>query len=134
MPWRPDLRRFRACAAALKPWACAAARGGRLAVVFQPHLYSRTRDHAPEFARAFLECDLLAVLPVYAAREAPLPGVDGDLIAAAAAALGHADARFLPSGGSARAVAAMLREHDVCVTMGAGDVTELAPQILEALA
>lgn len=117
---------------ALRP--VAAARGGRLAVLFQPHLYSRTRDHAPEFARAFLECDLLAVLPVYAAREAPLPGVEGNLIADAALALGHADARFLAKEDGAVAMAGLLRDGDVCVTMGAGDVTSLAPRILEALA
>jgi UDP-N-acetylmuramate--alanine ligase len=105
----------------------------RLAVVFQPHLYSRTRQLATEFAGAFLASDLLFVLPVYAAREAPIPGVDGDLIVAEAERLGHAAARFVPSDAAAR-IAASLRAGDVCVTMGAGDVGSLAPAILEALA
>jgi UDP-N-acetylmuramate--alanine ligase len=105
----------------------------RLAVVFQPHLYSRTRQLASEFAGAFLASDLLFVLPVYAAREAPIPGVEGDLIVAEAERLGHAAARFVPSDAAA-SIAASLRAGDVCVTMGAGDVGKLAPAILEALA
>jgi UDP-N-acetylmuramate--alanine ligase len=110
---------------------------GRLAVVFQPHLYSRTKQLAADFAQAFLGCDLLFVLPVYAAREAPLPGVEGDLITAEAARLGHAAARFLSVSSptdAAASVAAALRPGDVCLTMGAGDVGGLAPAILEAIA
>ena len=111
----------------------AAATGGRVVVLFQPHLYSRTRQLATDFAAAFLECDLLFVLPVYAAREAPLPGVEGDLITAEAARQGHAHVRFLPEGDAVAALAAILRPGDVCVAMGAGDVGALAPRILEAL-
>jgi UDP-N-acetylmuramate--alanine ligase len=114
------------------------ASAGRLAVVFQPHLFSRTRQLAPEFAGAFLACDLLFVLPVYAAREAPLPGVEGDLITGEAVRLGHAAAHFFPaslkSGEAVAAIAASLRSGDVCVTMGAGDVGEMGPAILEAVA
>jgi UDP-N-acetylmuramate--alanine ligase len=104
-------------------------------VVFQPHLYSRTRQLAAEFAGAFLASDLLFVLPVYAAREAPMPGVEGDLITVEAARLGHAAARFLPGSLAAATaeIAASLRAGDVCVTMGAGDVGGMAPAILEAL-
>jgi UDP-N-acetylmuramate--alanine ligase len=115
----------------------AAANSGRLVVVFQPHLYSRTRQLASEFAGAFLGCDLLFVLPVYAAREAPIPGVEGGLITEEANRLGHADARFLAPGSGAtlaQQIAASLRAGDVCLTMGAGDVGGLAPGILEAVA
>jgi UDP-N-acetylmuramate--alanine ligase len=119
----------------------ATARSGRLVVVFQPHLYSRTRQLASDFANAFLGSDVLFVLPVYAAREAPLAGVEGDLITDEAARLGHAAARFLdkasPASGwalTAPIIAASLRDGDVCLTMGAGDVGGLAPAILEALA
>lgn len=114
---------------------------GALVVLFQPHLYSRTQQLAPEFARAFLACDRLFVLPVFAAREAPLPGVEGDLITAEAARLGHASARFLAGGSVAASaaaaaieVAASLRPGDVCLTMGAGDVGALAPVILGEVA
>jgi UDP-N-acetylmuramate--alanine ligase len=110
--------------------------GGRLVVVFQPHLYSRTQQLAHEFAAAFLGCDQLYVLPVYAAREAVVPGVEGDLITDAATRLGHGAARFMAAetGGTRKTIAAGLRPGDVCVTMGAGDVGALAPLILEALA
>ena len=108
---------------------------GRLAVLFQPHLFSRTRQLSEEFARAFLGCDLLYVLPVYAAREKPLSGVEGDLIVAAAGRLGHPAATFLPKESSpAQELARNLRSGDLCLTMGAGDVGDLAPAILEAIA
>jgi len=114
--------------------AVATSRGGRLAVVFQPHLYSRTRDLASGFAAAFLASDLLFVLPVYAARETAMPGVEGDLITAEATRLGHADARFLPADlDHVTAVASALRPGDVCVTMGAGDVGAIAPALLRNL-
>ncbi len=111
---------------------------GRLCVLFQPHLYSRTRQLLPEFARALQLSDCLFVLPVYAARESAsegMPGVDGDALVAEAKRLGHVAAMFLPDRETAaRTVAQRLRPDDVCVTMGAGDVGELAPAILEALA
>jgi UDP-N-acetylmuramate--alanine ligase len=108
---------------------------GKITVLFQPHLYSRTQQLASEFADAFLGCDRLFVLPVYAAREAPLPGVDGDRITNEAARLGHPAARFLKAGDDAVAeVAASLRPGDVCLTMGAGDVGSFAPAIMGALA
>lgn len=112
-------------------------RGGRLVVVFQPHLYSRTRQLAADFAGEFLGGDGLFVLPVYPAREAPLPGVEGNLISDEATRLGHADARFLASAATpvaaAPAIARSLRAGDVLVTMGAGDVGSLAPAVLDEL-
>jgi UDP-N-acetylmuramate--alanine ligase len=116
----------------------ASARGGRLVVVFQPHLYSRTRQLAADFAGAFLGCDTLFVLPVYAAREGVMPGVEGHLISDEATRLGHGDSRFLADFrtpvSAAAFVAATLGAGDVCVTMGAGDVGTLSPALLEALA
>lgn len=114
--------------------AVAEARGGRLVVLFQPHLYSRTRDLAADFGAAFLASDLLFVLPVYAAREAPLPGVEGDLITFAATRAGHGAARFLALGENVvDTLVSVLRAGDVCVTMGAGDVGSCAPALLSAL-
>lgn len=107
---------------------------GKLAVIFQPHLYSRTRRFAPEFAAAFLACEHLLVLPVYAARETPLPGSGGDLIAREAGRMGHVSARYVETPEAAvREAARLLRSGDACLTMGAGDVGELAPAVLEAL-
>ena len=107
---------------------------GRLAVLFQPHLYSRTQQLTREFASAFLACDLLFVLPVYAAREVPIPGVEGSSIVEEAIRLGHASAKFIGRETAALDVAGALKAGDVCLTMGAGDVGELAPFILEAVA
>ena len=108
---------------------------GKITVLFQPHLYSRTQQLATDFATAFLACDHLFVLPVYAAREAPLPGVEGDLITTEAARLGHKSVRFLKAGEDvATAVAALLQPGDVCLAMGAGDVGAFAPAILGGLA
>jgi UDP-N-acetylmuramate--alanine ligase len=117
-----------------------AARGmgaARLVAVFQPHLYSRTSQLHREFAAAFQGCDELFVTAVYASREKPMPGVEGDLIAAGAASLGLGkdkvhyvpDPETLPS-----AVAARLRKGDMVITMGAGDIGSRCSRIMEAVA
>ncbi len=121
-----------------------AARGlagsGRVVVVFQPHLYSRTRMFAAEFGAALALADVAVVLDVYAAREAPEPGVSGAMVAAsvreAAARSGATtDVHHQPSLFDAPAqVAALARPDDLVITMGAGDVTMLGPEILAALA
>jgi UDP-N-acetylmuramate--alanine ligase len=107
------------------------AAGGRVIVVFQPHLYSRTRIFAAEFGAALGQADEIFVLDVYAAREDPEPGVTGALIADAVPA-GRAafwpDRTRLPA-----AIADLAKPGDVVLTMGAGDVTRLGPQIVAAL-
>jgi UDP-N-acetylmuramate--alanine ligase len=106
----------------------------RLVAVFQPHLYSRTRELAGAFGRALGEADAVAVLPVYAARERAedFPGVDGRLIAAASAdAPGARPVAWLPGFDVARTwLAATLRAGDLCLVMGAGDVDSLARSIV----
>jgi UDP-N-acetylmuramate--alanine ligase len=98
--------------------------------VFQPHLYSRTALLATELGRALALADVVAVLDVYAARECPRdhPGVSGLAVAEAAAdAAGGGEVLWLPGEGLALPVLAhTLREGDLCVVMGAGDVNELA--------
>jgi UDP-N-acetylmuramate--alanine ligase len=97
--------------------------GRRLVVVFQPHLYSRTRDFAEQFARALLGADLAMVLPIYAAREHPIDGVDAELVVSAARRLGHTAASVGPSvSEAADHVDPMLTKGDVLLTLGAGDV------------
>ena len=104
--------------------------GGRSIVVFQPHLYSRTKAFAQEFAAALDIADKVFVLDVYAAREQPLTGVSGATIAERVSA----PVRYLPDFSSvARQVAAETAPGDVVVTMGAGDVTMLGPEIIAAL-
>lgn len=102
----------------------------RSIVVFQPHLYSRTMTFAREFGAALSIADYVFLLDVYAAREQPLPGVSGATIAE------HISAplRYLPDFSAvAEQVAAAARPGDVVVTMGAGDVTMLGPEIIAAL-
>jgi UDP-N-acetylmuramate--alanine ligase len=106
----------------------------RVVAVFQPHLYSRTRALARDFGRALAQADLVVVLDVYRARERPedFPGVDGKLIADAAA--DAADGRtvaWLPSFDDAeRFLQAQLRGGDVCLAMGAGDVDRLGRRLV----
>jgi UDP-N-acetylmuramate--alanine ligase len=100
--------------------------GGRLIVVFQPHLYSRTEAFAAEFARALRKADEVIVLDVYGARERPRPGVTGALIAD-----GVPGARFEPSVAQVpKLIANLVAPGDLVITMGAGDVTMLGPEIL----
>ncbi len=112
---------------------------GRLIVVFQPHLFSRTRDFAAELATALAPADVVIVMDVYGAREDPLPGVSGALIAdrlVLARGDGHApDAvRFVPSWSEvAPLVAQIAIPGDLVVTAGAGDVTMIGPEILRLL-
>jgi len=111
---------------------------GRLIVVFQPHLYSRTRDFAAELATALSPADIIIVMDVYAAREDPVPGVSGALITDQLAASGHPDAdnvRFVPSWSDVvPLVVRMARAGDLVLTVGAGDITMIGPEILRLLA
>ena len=101
----------------------------KLWVAFQPHTYTRTRQLMDEFARALALADRAYVLDVYAAREEPIPGVSGERLAGLVPhgvyAGGVADA--------ARRVAAEAQAGTLLLTMGAGTVTELGPQLLNLL-
>jgi UDP-N-acetylmuramate--alanine ligase len=97
--------------------------GRRLVVVFQPHLFSRTRDLAEEFGASLLQADVALVAPVYAAREQPIAGVTSALVADAARRAGHRAARdFATDADVAAAVGSEVRPGDVLLTLGAGDV------------
>ena len=105
----------------------------RLIVVFQPHLYSRTQTFAEQFGQALSAADVVVMLDVYGARELPRPGVTGRLIADLVDP-DRAEVHYLPSLAAAPAeVAALARPGDVIITMGAGDVTMLGPQLLVEL-
>ena len=105
---------------------------GRVIVLFQPHLFSRTRIFAAEFAAALDLADVVVLCDIYGAREHPEPGVTSGLITALM--LTH-DAEYVPDRLAAAArVAELARPGDLVLTVGAGDVTELAPVVLEALA
>ncbi|MFD0200822.1 MULTISPECIES: UDP-N-acetylmuramate--L-alanine ligase [Saccharothrix] len=106
---------------------------GKLVVVFQPHLYSRTRLFAEEFAAALSTADAVVVLDVYGAREEPEPGVTGALVSGLVS-LDVGKVVYEPSFDRVPAlVASMVGEGDLVVTMGAGDVTMLGPEIVGEL-
>ncbi|HUH71306.1 MAG TPA: UDP-N-acetylmuramate--L-alanine ligase [Mycobacterium sp.] len=109
---------------------CEQSGDGRCIVVFQPHLYSRTKAFAAEFGRALDAADEVFVLDVYGAREQPLAGVSGASVAEHVGVPVH----YLPDFSAvAEEVAAVTGPGDVIVTMGAGDVTLLGPEIVTAL-
>jgi UDP-N-acetylmuramate--alanine ligase len=104
---------------------------GRVIVVFQPHLYSRTKMFAAEFAQALALADEVVVLDVYGAREEPRPGVTGALIADR---IEGAGVHYEPAFDRVVALAAdLVKPGDLLVTMGAGDVTQLGPEIVAEL-
>ncbi len=110
------------------------AAGGRVLVAFQPHLYSRTQVFAEQFGKALGLADVVIVMEVYGAREDPIPGVTGRSIADAVP-LPADDVVFEPSWlAVAGQLAARARPGDIILTMGAGDVTQLGPEVLAALA
>jgi UDP-N-acetylmuramate--alanine ligase len=103
----------------------------RIHVVFQPHRYSRTFDLLDEFSGAFRDADSVIVLPIYAASEDPIPGVTAERLAQR---IEGPQVQFAPDFASAvAAVAAQAKEGDLILTLGAGNVSQLAPQILAAL-
>jgi UDP-N-acetylmuramate--alanine ligase len=113
--------------------ARAAFPGRRLVVAFQPHLYSRTRDFAREFAVALSAGDAVFLTEIYPAREAPIAGVTADLIAAA---FGPERRKLVWRGerdALGVALAAQVQPGDVVFTMGAGDITKTGPELLDRL-
>ena len=103
---------------------------GRCIVVFQPHLYSRTKAFAAEFGRALDAADEVFVLDVYGAREQPIAGISGASVAEHVSKPVH----YVPDFSAvAEAVAMVAAPGDLIVTMGAGDVTMLGPEIVTAL-
>jgi UDP-N-acetylmuramate--alanine ligase len=107
----------------------------RLLVLFQPHLYSRTRHLARELAGALAAADVVAVTDVYPAREQPLEGVTGKLVVDALADLRPGMLiGWMPSvDEGAGFLTGLLRPGDCVVTIGAGDVDRAAGVLLEAL-
>jgi UDP-N-acetylmuramate--alanine ligase len=104
--------------------------GGELHVVFQPHLYTRTRDLAAEFGRALLLADDALVTEIYGSREQPLPGVSGRMVVDAARASGHRRVRFVEDRNQIPSLlAAEVQPGDAVLLLGAGDIYKLAHQL-----
>lgn len=102
----------------------------RVHVLFQPHLFSRTREFAREFAEALNAADTAWVLDIYPAREDPIPGVTSQLIADHLGPNGHLVG---PGADAVQAVLAAAGPGDIVLTAGAGDVTAYGPLLVEAL-
>ncbi len=103
----------------------------RIVAVFQPHLYSRTRDFLGDFGDALSAADTVWVTEVFPAREDPIPGIDGRAVAEEVTASGRDDVRFHSDLGSLPgALADHLERGDVCLTLGAGSIEGIGPELL----
>ncbi|MFJ2144192.1 UDP-N-acetylmuramate--L-alanine ligase [Arthrobacter sp. MYb214] len=102
---------------------------GRLHIVFQPHLFSRTQEFFRQFAQALSLADSVAVLDIYPAREEPIDGVDSELIASRI----EVPAQVLSPAAAVAHVVEQSEPGDVIMTIGAGDVTALGPDIVKSL-
>jgi UDP-N-acetylmuramate--alanine ligase len=109
----------------------------RVHVLFQPHRYTRTRDLMPEFAAAFADADTVQVLDIYAASEEPIAGVTGAALVAEILRHENGSGKTVAYAASVgHAVDALVRTAqpgDVVMTLGAGSVSQIAPQVVEAL-
>ncbi|MEO5815993.1 MAG: UDP-N-acetylmuramate--L-alanine ligase [Gemmatimonadaceae bacterium] len=113
--------------------ARAAAPDRRLVIAFQPHLFSRTRDFAREFAEALALADVVYLLDIYPAREKPVAGVTSQLVADQLTLLGRAAAWIGPRDALEPALLEGILPGDLVVLMGAGDITRSGPELLVAL-
>ena len=106
----------------------------RLVAVFQPHLYSRTRDFYAEFGRSFLNSDVFICTDVYPAREEPIEGITGKLIADAAKDFGHKNVIYEEDKNKIPALLKNITEKgDIVITMGAGDIWKYGEKFVECL-
>jgi UDP-N-acetylmuramate--alanine ligase len=102
---------------------------GRIFAVFQPHLFSRTRDLMQEFGRALMGADRAIVTDIYASREQPIEGVEGEGVALAAREHGHRHALFCADWRQAGELLSEAGPEDVILTLGAGDIYRLGRQL-----
>ncbi len=108
--------------------------GRRVVAAFQPHRYTRTRDLFQEFATSFNDADVLFVTNIYAAGEEPISGVSGQKLVEAIAAHGHRDVTFVDKRTDlAEAIAGRVKQGDLVLTLGAGDITQTGPELLARL-
>ncbi len=106
----------------------------RIVCVFQPHLYSRTRDFQDEFGRSFFNADMLIVTDVYPAREDPIQGVTGQLISDAAIRFGHKDVHYIRDKTKVPGFLKLTTHPgDIVITMGAGDIWKNGLQFIDLL-
>ncbi|MGB9664239.1 MAG: UDP-N-acetylmuramate--L-alanine ligase, partial [Ignavibacteria bacterium] len=106
----------------------------RVVSVFQPHLYTRTRDFYQEFAKAFLDSDVFICTDVYPAREIPIQGISGELITDAAEKFGHKNVIYVPDKKEIPGrLMEIVKPGDIVVTMGAGDIWKFGEEFINKL-
>ncbi|MCC7430329.1 UDP-N-acetylmuramate--L-alanine ligase, partial [bacterium] len=106
----------------------------RIVAVFQPHLYTRTRDFASDFGRAFLFSDVLVVTDVYGSREKPIEGVTGELVSQKAKDYGHKKVFYVQDKTQLpKFLKNLCQSEDLVITMGAGDIWKAGTELLEAV-
>ena len=106
----------------------------RTVCVFQPHLFSRTRDFYEEFAKSFLLADILIVTDIYPAREEPIQGITGELIVNAAKQYGHKNVYYIPDKNNVvEYLITLSKEDDIVIMMGAGDIWKQSDEFLKQL-
>ena len=106
----------------------------RLVVVFQPHLYSRTKDFYQDFGKSFLNSDVFVCTDVYPAREKPIEGVSGELISNATKKLGHKNVFYIKDKNEIpNQLLQLKKKDDIIITMGAGDIWKYGEKFVELL-
>jgi UDP-N-acetylmuramate--alanine ligase len=106
----------------------------RLIAVFQPHLYTRTRDFYQEFGRSFLNSDIFICTDIYPAREQPISGVTGELISNAAKNFGHKNVIYIKDKNNIpETLNEIKKKDDIIITMGAGDIWKYGEKFVEML-
>ena len=106
----------------------------RVIALFQPHTYTRTRDFHDEFGKSFLNADVVVITDVYPAREQPIQGVTGELVAKSASDFGHRHVNYVADKNDVpEHVVSFLEPGDIVLTMGAGDIWKAGEKILEKL-
>ncbi len=106
----------------------------RIIAAFQPHLFSRTRDYLQDFAGAFFQADELIVTEIYPAREKPIIGIDGELVAEAADKRGHKNVKFIKTLDSVvEHISQNWQKDDMIITMGAGNIWKVSDRLKEKL-
>lgn len=106
----------------------------RLVAVFQPHLFSRTRDFYQEFGRSFLNSDIFICTDIYPAREEPIKGVTGKLVADAAHSFGHKNVLYIENKNDIPNILNEIKKKDdIIITMGAGDIWKFGDKFIEEL-
>lgn len=106
----------------------------RLVVVFQPHLFSRTKDFYQDFGRSFLNSDVFICTDIYPAREKPIEGITGELIASITKKYGHKNVIYIPDKTDVpKKLLEVMKKDDIIITMGAGDIWKYGEKFVELL-